>query len=213
MEKITGRPQKSLRIRLADASAFKKAPGERKYNTIIKSHSTVQNLLGRQSFPSIAASNDSKNYTGVEPDTITDNNLEDPVKVGPDTITDTAAGNDLDGPIREEPGFPSDTTNSPIREESRYIKQMLTTIQGCLDIAGRNLEDRSVQAYLTNTFGEDNAQQILQERISIQDQLEQLFERIKNPNASNPSTDIKNPPTSSFNPPTGSIGEVSGSKS
>jgi hypothetical protein len=198
MEKITGRPQKSPRIRLADASAFKKAPGERKYNTIIKSHSTVQNLLGRKSFPGIAASNDSKNYTKAEPDTITDNNLEDPVKVGPDTITDTAADNDLDGPIREE---------------SRYTKQMLTTIQGCLDIAGKNLEDRSVQAYLTNTFGEDNAQQILQERISIQDQLEQLFERIKNSNASNPSTDIKNPPTSSFNPPTGSIGEVSGSKS
>jgi hypothetical protein len=110
-------------------------------------------------------------------------------------------------------GFVGNDLDGSIREESRYTKQMLTTIQGCLDIAGKNLEDRSVQAYLTNTFGEDNAQQILQERISTQDQLEQLFERIKNSNASNPSTDIKNPPTSSFNPPTGSIGEVSGSKS
>jgi hypothetical protein len=179
MGKEIGLPQKGPKIRPADASVFKKSPGERKYNTIIKSHSTVQNLLeGRRPFS-----------------------------------PDAAANNDLDGPVKVEPGFPSDTTDGPIREESRYTKQMLTTIQGCLDIAGKNLEDRSVQAYLTNTFGEDNAQQILQERISIQDQLKQLFERIKNPNASNPSTDIKNPPTSSFNPPTGSIGEASGSES
>jgi hypothetical protein len=181
MGKVIGQLQRGLRIRPADARAFKKTSGERKYNTIIKSHSTIQNLLGRQSFPDTDASNDPKNSIGAE--------------LG--TITDTAASNDLDGPIMAE---------------SRYTKQMLTTIQGCLDTAEKHLGDTSVQVYLTNTFGEDNAQQILQESISIQEQLKQLFEQIKKLDASNPSTDIKNPPTGSLYPPTGSIGEVSGSK-
>jgi len=169
MGKITGQPQRGILIRPANASVFKKTPSERKYNTIIKSHLTVQNLLeGSRPLP---------------PNSFTNNDLDGPVKVEPRSPSVPADGNN---------------SNNPIKEEIRYTKQTLTTIQGCLDIAGKNLEDESVQVYLINTFGETEAQQIFQERTSIQDQLEQLFEQIKNPNISNP--------------PTGSIEEVSGSK-
>ena len=46
MGREIGLPQKGPNIRPADASVFKKTPGERGYNALIKSQTSAQNLMG-----------------------------------------------------------------------------------------------------------------------------------------------------------------------
>ena len=124
MGKEIGLPQKGPNIRPADASVFKKAPGEREYNTIVKLQSAAGNLMGgERAIP--------------------------------------AAG--LEGSRPDEPA---------------YTEQTLAMIKGCLDITEINLKDESVQMYLVKTFGEEQAQQILQERTRLQQQLVQQYNNI-----------------------------------
>ena len=127
MEEIIGLPQKGPNIRPADASVFKKTPGERGYNTIVKSQTSAQNLMGgRQAIPAA----------------------------------------DLEGPIPVDP---------------KYSQQTLDMIKGCLDIAGKNLQREDVISYLTTTFGEESALQILQDRTATQQQLVQQYNSIIRP--------------------------------
>jgi len=128
-------PQKGPNIRPADASVFKKSPGNRGYNTIVKSQTSAQDLMGgRQVIPTA----------------------------------------DLEGPIPVDP---------------RYSQQTLDMIKGCLDLAGKNLQREDVVLYLTTTFGEESALQILQDRTAIQQQLVQQYNSIIKPDP--PKEEVK----------------------
>jgi len=111
-------------IRPADASVFKKTPGQRGYNFIVKSQTTVSYLMG-----------------GIQ------------------TI-------------------PEQDTKNSVLDGSQYSQQTLNTIKGCLDIAGKNLEKQDVLSYLVDTFGEEQSQQILQEKKTMQQKLVQQYESI-----------------------------------
>jgi hypothetical protein len=93
-------------------------------------------------------------------------------------------GNKLPGP-REEAALPPKGEIgiggeiTPIGPA--YTKQTLEMIKGCLDVAGKNLEDSLVSEYLVKVFGEEQANQILQERSSFQQQLTEQYSRIINP--------------------------------
>jgi hypothetical protein len=117
MGKEIGLPQKGPNIRPADASVFKKAPGERGYNALVKSQTSAQNLMGGERAISAA---------------------------------------DLEGPRPDRPA---------------YTEQTLATIKGCLDISEKNLQREDVISYLVGTFGEEQAQQILQDRARLQQEL------------------------------------------
>jgi hypothetical protein len=117
MGREIGLPQKGPNIRPADASVFKKAPGERGYNALVKSQTSAQNLMGGGRAISAA-------------------DLEGPIPVGPE-----------------------------------YSQQTLATIKGCLDISEKNLQREDVISYLVGTFGEEQAQQILQDRARLQQEL------------------------------------------
>ena len=117
MGREIGLPQRGPNIRPADASVFKKAPGERGYNALIKSQTSAQNLMGGER---------------------------------------TISAADLEGPI-------------PVGSE--YSQQTLATIKGCLDISEKNLQREDVISYLVGTFGEEQAQQILQDRARLQQEL------------------------------------------
>ena len=75
---------------------------------------------------------------------------------------------------------------TPIRPA--YTEQTLKMIKGCLDVAEKNLEDSLVSEYLVNVFGEEQANQILQERFSLQQQLKEQYSRIINPKDSELTT-------------------------
>ena len=62
-----------------------------------------------------------------------------------------------------------------------YSEQTLKMIKGCLDVAGKNLEDSLVSEYLVKVFGEEQAKKILLERLSLQQQLSEQYSRIINP--------------------------------
>lgn len=126
MGKEIGLPQNGPNIRPADASVFKKAPGEREYNTIVKLQSAAEDLMNARG-PKENVANE---------------------------------------------GF------IPIGPTPTYTEQTLAMIKGCLDITEINLKDESVQAYLVTTFGEEQAQRILQERTSIQQQLVEQYNNI-----------------------------------
>jgi len=98
-------------IRPANASVFKKTPGERGYNTIVKSQKTVKKLM-----------------------------------VG-----------------------------------EQYSQQTLDTIKGCLSIIEKNLEKQDVLSYLVDSFGEEQTQQLLQEKTTMQQQLENQYRSIIRP--------------------------------
>ena len=97
-------------IRPADASVFKKPKDERKYNALVKSQSSADNLM-----------------------------------------------------------------NPDIQE---YPKQTLEMIKGCLNIADKNLKDPVTLTYLVKTYGEEQGNQILQDKELLQGQRVEDYNRI-----------------------------------
>lgn len=100
-------------------------------------------------------------------------------------------GNKLPVP-KEEAALPPkseiDTERELIPIGPAYTKQTLEMIKGCLDVAGKNLEDSLVSEYLVKVFGEEQANQILQEISSMQQQLAEQYRRIINPKDSELTT-------------------------
>lgn len=76
--------------------------------------------------------------------------------------------------------IPAQDAKQPVldRPQPQYSQQTLDTIKGCLVIAKKNLEKQDVRSYLVDNFGEDQAQQILQEKTTAQQQLEQQYQSI-----------------------------------
>jgi hypothetical protein len=127
MGKEIGLPQKGPNIRPADASVFKKTPGKRGYNALIKSQTSAQNLMGGEK--AIPAAD-----------------FEGPIPIGP-----------------------------------KYSQQTLATIKGCLDISEKNLQREDVISYLVGAFGGEQAQQILQDRAKLQQELVAQYNSIIKP--------------------------------
>jgi hypothetical protein len=101
----------------------------------------------------------------------------------------SSAQNLMDG--NQPPRPPQEVVNAereliPIRPA--YTEQTLKMIKGCLDVAKKNLEDSLVSEYLVKVFGEEQANQILQDRSSIQQQLAEQYRRIINPKDSELTT-------------------------
>jgi hypothetical protein len=116
-------------IKQPNIDAFKKPQDERKYNTIVKSQSSAQDLMNRN----------------------------------------------------QSPRPPQEAVNAereliPIRPA--YTEQTLKMIKGCLDIADKNLKDPLVSEYLVKVFGEEQANQILQQKNELQSQLVEDYNEI-----------------------------------